>query len=353
MEDAKLMKVVSMIIQDLRKSNLGRVIEVIKKSEYSLDYLDHDNWNGGIDFYRLTFHLKYCDFVKLGEIKKEYEGIIKNSVDKFYNDEYEIISEVTIVSKIDLYVDWAAITQSENKNSLLKKLQHEKEMLIQVGTGKIIIKNKIENEAYIEEHQYICSILEQLGLSHVNNYSDLWKWYSDYKERQLNTYQSRINFINNLYAPLFEVLENSEESKLKYISYEPTGWENIDDSVCNMKSKLLTACQTEDYQAVGMYGRELLITLAKTVFDKDKHPSSDGIDIGPTDSKRMLEAYIHYCLKHKSGPREVKFAKAAIDFSNELTHRRAANSMDAELCFNAVVSTVNIIRVIYKYNESE
>ena len=73
--------------------------------------------------------------------------------------------------------------------------------------------------------------------------------------------------------------------------------------------------------------------------------------IGATDSKRMLDAYIHYCMHKKSKEREVKFAKAAVDFSNELTHNRTATAMDAELCYNAVLSTVHIIRTLNKYND--
>ena len=38
-----------MAVQDLRQHNQGAIIEVIKKSEFSLEWLDHDNWNGGID----------------------------------------------------------------------------------------------------------------------------------------------------------------------------------------------------------------------------------------------------------------------------------------------------------------
>ena len=100
-----------------------------------------------------------------------------------------------------------------------------------------------------------------------------------------------------------------------------------------------------------VYGRELLITLAQTVFDKEKHPSPDGTDIGKADSKRMLEAYIHYCLHKRSKEREIKFAKSSIDFSNELTHNRTATQMDAELCYNAVLSTVHIIKVLNKFND--
>ena len=65
----------------------------------------------------------------------------------------------------------------------------------------------------------------------------------------------------------------------------------------------------------------------------------------------MLDAYIHYCMHKKSKEREVKFAKAAVDFSNELTHNRTATAMDAELCYNAVLSTVHIIRTLNKYND--
>ena len=63
-----------------------------------------------------------------------------------------------------------------------------------------------------------------------------------------------------------------------------------------MKEVLISAEKTLDYQSVGMYGRELLITLAQAVFDKAKHPSTDGTDIEAADSKRMLDAYIHYCM---------------------------------------------------------
>ena len=57
-------KVVSMIIQDLRQFNHGAIIDVIKKAEYSLDFVDHDNWNGGIDYFKLRFHLKYQNIME-------------------------------------------------------------------------------------------------------------------------------------------------------------------------------------------------------------------------------------------------------------------------------------------------
>lgn len=192
---------------------------------------------------------------------------------------------------------------------------------------------------------------KQLGLEPVHTYNDLWDWYNDYNLRELKTYQSRRIFIKDLFEPLLNTIQNSEESTANLLQYEPTGWETIDDGVSHMKEILVAANETADYQSVGMYGRELLISLAQVVFDKEKHPSPDGTDIGNADSKRMLEAYIHYCLHKKSKEREIKFAKSSIDFSNELTHNRTATSMDAELCYNAILSTVHIIRVLNKYND--
>ena len=69
--------------------------------------------------------------------------------------------------------------------------------------------------------------------------------------------------------------------------------------VNRMKEVLISAEKTLDYQSVGMYGRELLITLAQAVFDKAKHPSTDGTDIGAADSKRMLDAYIRFRISMK------------------------------------------------------
>ena len=148
-----------------------------------------------------------------------------------------------------------------------------------------------------------------------------------------------------------DTLENSEENTTTLLYYEPTGWDLVDDGANRMKEVLISAEKPLDYQSVGMNGRELLITLAQADFDKAKTPSTDGTDIGAADSKRMLDAYIHYCMHKKSKEREVKFAKAAVDFSNELTHNRTATAMDAELCYNAVLSTVQLLRTLHKYND--
>ncbi len=343
-------KIVSMAVQDLRQHNQGAIVDVIKKSEFSVEWLDHDNWNGGIDTYKLVFHMKYSDFTKIIDTKELYEETIMNSIDSFYKDERNIIAGVEIVAKIDQFVDWAAVAPKENKDSVIALINAEKDTLIKAGTGVLQIRDAKVNADYKAKHAYLVSVLKQLGLEPVHTYNDLWDWYNDYNLRGLNRYQERRVFIRDIFDPLLNTIQNSEESALQLISYEPTGWEKVDDGITRLKEVLTQANETADFQSVGMYGRELLMTLAQTVFDKEKHPSPDGTDIGSADSKRMLEAYIHYCLHKRSKEREIKFAKSSIDFSNELTHNRTATQMDAELCYNAVLSTVHIIKVLNKFN---
>lgn len=351
--DEIVKKLVSMIIQDLRSNNQGFLVDLIKKAECTLDFLEHDNWNGGIDYYRLSFHIKYSDFAKIIEKKEQYETIVDNALKRLYFDDKNVITGVDFVAKIEQYVDWAAITPKETKESVLSLINEEKDILIKAGTGIIQIRDTKENNNYKSKHQHLIAILKQLGLNSVHTYNDLWDWYNDYKQKEMITYQSRRNYIRDIYEPLISVISNSEECKSNLISYEATGWDKVDSSVERMKEILIEANVTADYQSVGMYGRELLITLAQTVFIKEKHPSADGTEIGKADSKRMLEAYINYCLKRRSKEREIKFAKSSIDFSNELTHNRIATPMDAELCYNAVLSTIHIIRVLNKYNDAE
>lgn len=341
-------KIVSMIIQNLRLSKHTKLIEIIKKSEYAMEWRDHDNWNGGIDYYDLVFYLDFDEYCVIYDEKETYQEIMEKSLNSFYNDESNIIRRVVFVAKIESFVDWEALDATENKNTIIRKVNREKEILIKIGTG--ILKIQDVNEKYKSEHQHLNSLLKKICLSNPNTYEDLWDWYNDYTEKKLSTYQSRRIYVNNLYSEIINILVKSKVQDNSIVSYVPIGWEKVDDAIIKMKEILVSASLTEDYQSVGMYGREVLITLAQLVFNKDKHPSVDGIDIGKADSKRMLEAYINACLKHRKNPRELKFAKSAIDFSNELTHNRTATAIDSELCYSAVATTVNIIRIINRYN---
>jgi len=353
MNDEMIKRITSMLIQGLREKNLGKIIDIVKASKVVAECIHYDNFHD-TTIYKIVFYIKYSLFVNINENdKEEYENIIFSIIETFYNnDQYEeqdIISRVEIRAEICQYVDWAAITPQENKTSIISKISREKDLLTKVATGL----NKIQeiNSLYIEEHKQLNSLLQKMCLEPVNNYNDLWDWYNDYNNRELKTYQSRRAFIKELYNPLIEVIENSEESVKQYVPYEPTGWDKLDDGIVRMKEVLINSKTTYDYQSVGMFGRELLITLAQCVYDETKCNPVDDVVIGKTDSKRMLESYINYCMKEKSNSRIKSYIKSAINFSSELTHDRTADYMSAELCYTATITTVNLIRIINKYSD--
>lgn len=163
--------------------------------------------------------------------------------------------------------------------------------------------------------------------------------------------------------PLFE--NNTDAAKLRKILFEryssfsimpvfeqdiaPTGWDRVDRSIAEMTSRLKVADVEEKYQAIGMLGRETLISIAQQVFIKEKHPSDDGTDIGLADAKRMLSAYITFELAEKSEI-VVKLVKSAVDMSNQLTHDRSATKRAAGICVLAVSFIANLIKYI---NETE
>lgn len=151
--------------------------------------------------------------------------------------------------------------------------------------------------------------------------------------------------VKGLRKKLFERFFSFSVSPIFDKSMEPTGWERVDRSIEEMRNRLQVADTEEKYQAIGMLGRETLITIAQQVFDKKLHPSTDGTDISSTDAKRMLEAYLSYELRGES-EKVVKFTKAAVDMSNQLTHDRNATKRAAGICVIAVSMIASLIREI-------
>ena len=171
-----------MIVQYLRNNSQNEIVDLIKKSDYSLEFIQHDGWNDGVDFYRLQLYLSFSEYSKYIEKKNEYEQIIYNALNTFYRDEHLVITGIDIVSKIERYIDWSAIAPYHTKESV-KKI-----------------------------HSNISNLLKQLGIEHANNYTDLWAWFNDYKKQNLESYHSRRTYINDLYSPLLELLNNSENN---------------------------------------------------------------------------------------------------------------------------------------------
>lgn len=151
--------------------------------------------------------------------------------------------------------------------------------------------------------------------------------------------------VAKLKSNLFKRYSKFATSNLYMEEYQPTGWERVDRSIDEMKSRLEVAETEEHFQAIGMIGRETLITIAQQVFEADKHPTIDGVEASKTDAKRMLEAFLNYELKETS-EKARKFAKVSVDLGNQLTHDRGATKREATMCLISINSIAALIKTI-------
>ena len=96
---------------------------------------------------------------------------------------------------------------------------------------------------------------------------------------------------------------------------EPTGWQKVDRQLQEVRLRLDTADTEEQYQAVGLLCREVLISVALEVYDPAVYPAVDGIEASGTDAKRMLEAIFENDLKGSKNEEARAHARAAVKLS--------------------------------------
>jgi hypothetical protein len=101
-------------------------------------------------------------------------------------------------------------------------------------------------------------------------------------------------------------------------------WSAVDRPLMKAATQLRRADSPEDFQAVGLFCREILISLAQAVFDSSRHRSEDGVEPSPTDSKRMLDAFLSSELSGGSNEEARRHARASASLADALVHRRTA-----------------------------
>ena len=217
-------------------------------------------------------------------------------------------------------------------------------MMIDTATGQARIEDV--NDSYKQRRDRIQAGLAERGMRDPNSYRDLWRWYEDWKAKGFTAYRDRRAYVHELYDPLIQQIEELNTTSGIQVFTEPTGWKKVDRTIFGMRQRLETAHAEEEFQTVGLLGRETLISLAQVVFSPDKHRTADGTKPSQTDAKRMLDAFIAVELSGGANEELRKHAKAALDLANALTHRRTATFRDAALCAEATVSVVNLVAII-------
>ncbi|RJP57220.1 MAG: hypothetical protein C4541_10625 [Candidatus Auribacter fodinae] len=227
---------------------------------------------------------------------------------------------------------------------LLQSIEKLKNIMVSVSTGGQRIQNI--NAAYQNSYRDVDNELNNRTIKNPNPYSDLWEWYGRWSSGDLPSYQSRRQFLADMFRDVSQELQNRVAGKKPTIPQEPTGWPRVDRTIDVIRKRLESARTEEEYQTIGLLCREVLISLAQSVYDPEQHPSIDGVHPSETDATRMLENYIGSTLAGSSNEAARRHAKAAHALANDLQHRRTADFRQAALCTEATVSIVNVIAII-------
>jgi hypothetical protein len=222
---------------------------------------------------------------------------------------------------------------------LIAQLDSLRNTMIAVATGGPRIAEP--NEQY---QRVFAAVAAELARRHIDNpitYGSLWDWYGRWSSGDLPSYQSRRVFVGELINPLINRVRTGRTEEM-----QPTGWQRVDRTVGELRDRLASARNEEQFQAVGLLGRDTLISLAQAVYVRDRHPPLDGVEPSDTDAKRILEAYLAVELAGGANEEARRHARSALDFANAVQHRRTATFRDAALCVEATTTVVNVIAIV-------
>lgn len=229
--------------------------------------------------------------------------------------------------------------------SLLAELLTHRAMMIDVATGGARIQDV--DDYYRARESRVRKALPP-NVVYDNPHEDLWDWYRHWSVN-LPQYKDRRLYIRQLFRGAIEAI--SMRSSLPSEEREPTGWERVDRTLTKVRNHLTTATAEEDFQAVGLLCREVIISLAQAVYDPLLHEPVDGVKPSETDANRMLEAYIAHAFPGASHKEVRAHARASLALALNLQHRRTANRQLASLCLEATASTTAVISIIARQTD--
>lgn len=216
-------------------------------------------------------------------------------------------------------------------------IEAEMDQMTSVATGGPSIKY-VDGE-YRERRKRIRSLLGDLGLEDPNPHVDLWAWYGKWS-RDLKTYQARRDHIREMFNPLLKSIEDLQTQPLGsgLPEAETTGWDAVDGQVAQLRIRLAKSETSEDFQAIGLLCRDILISLGEAAHDPAEHG-----EVGESGVDR-LNAVVDAYSPGESNQKLRKLLKATFDYANVVQHQRTGAMHEAGICAEATVAATQIIR---------
>ncbi len=341
-KDENFKPVLNTSIQLLSEQGEDYIAALLNSSSVNVSQTYHDSWNGGIDYYTVYIDVGVSDFASINSQIEKIEHKILDTLNEVTRyTESEIFSKVIISPSQTKTIDYSLLSIS--KQELIDGVEFLSNTMVSVATGGQIINDA--DPEYKSIYIKVNKALNNIGVENPNKYRTLWDWHGKWK-RDFTTYQERRDYISNLYKPIYDLLSEDYEYKIVDVNIDLTDWDKIKFAITEIKKREKAATRVEQFQAVGTLCRELIITLAQTVYKEENHPSEDGVVISKTDANRMLDAYIKAVLKGDKNEELRSYAKSTNKLANALTHKRSSTKRDMMLCTSATLTLVNFVGVL-------
>jgi len=259
-------KIIATLGNLFKREGLLPEFQVLSEGKCVIEVTGYDNWDGGTDIYGIfcKVPLEVYSLIE-HEIQSIEESIRKKAETLFRSYPQCWIGEVVVSPQLANEIQ-GKIYKIPSED-LLKAIELQKSLMISVSTGGARIQNV--NSEYQSRLSTIREGLSERNIKDTNPFNDLWEWYGRWSDGNLPSYQSRRVFLAKMFNSLIESVKNTQLKPLNPVFEEPTGWIRVDRSLGEIKLRLVQASNEEQFQAVGLLGRETLISLAQVVYNKD------------------------------------------------------------------------------------
>lgn len=330
----------------MRERGHGEICNYVADAHILVVNTDFDNWNGDAYSYTVYLNLPIKIYASLSvENIREVERILSETLNEVNSkdDSYFNVRITPILSGSD--IDWNIIGGITARTELKQKIETIRNIMISVATGGKSIQE--ENDRYIKIHNEIILNCKKINLPYNNTYTTLWGWYGKWKA-DFPTYQERRTYINELFSQTLSYFEEENSLQNMETLVEITDWERIARTITKIKRDSNAAKNEEDFQAIGLLCRDVIISLAQTIYVPEVHGSTNekGVEIGKTDAVAMIESYVKYKLDGSSNEELRAYVKGANKLANRLTHRRNASKKDMLLTMSSTIALINFIGII-------
>lgn len=196
----------------LKADKLDELSEILANSNISIEQTGYDNWNGGTYFYTLYLTIDIVTFIKY---RDRIQSIESELLEKFSvatrHYENEGISNIAIIPKAKLKIDWTRLGGTNTKEQLIKDVNFLKNTMISVATGGQRIQDI--NDQYKQKYIACDKSFQKLNFQNPNPYKDLWEWYGKWSST-FRSYNERRTYIGEMYNSLIQILEETDEPEL-------------------------------------------------------------------------------------------------------------------------------------------